>query len=86
MDDSENAREERGITEDNSERMNTEEAIEFLEKLINLYLPCFKGTINKIIKLLKRGEINQKIIDKMEVKSTIPEPYPDDASLGGEFF
>jgi len=49
--------------------MNTKEAIEFLEKLIELYLPCLKGTINKIINLLKRGEKYEQIWREFKKKN-----------------
>jgi len=41
------------------------------------------GDYQRIIDLIRKLEKYEKMFKN---KSTIPEPYPDDASLGGEFF
>ena len=89
MDDSENEKEERGITENNSERMNTEEAIEFLvkEKLEECGLfKQYRWTISlcklarnfdEVIKLLKRGEKFEKmwVFFIYQIEKLIEESY-----------
>ena len=85
MDDNKNERKDRGITKDNSEGMNTKEAIGILKVMIFRMNIDNKDTdiipsktditctfhckdyklLEPIIELLQRGEVCEKMIDKM---------------------